>query len=1445
MLLPLRLEYRFVTRAALPKVRDSRAILKRLTELEREQARASKKRRLEIAQEIIKLRNEALRTPFERIKPSLTSAEELWLRWYPDESFAEDGIAPPSEEEAAGLAEFNARLGGRQWWQVADEVVAPAWQDFARAVGPARAVHLKRTEAVKADPDFQNRIGRIAALPASVSVFALVGNALTRIATGGPIPPNAATRSKVSYTPEAIEAGGWLTDFEVALATGMGTKIADSALLRLAKAADWIIAVGLAPGEGSAEIAALLRSRIANGSFAVLPQDSPTNNSAGSTSYHTDPLSDLLGFTRRATATERGDYIPGLRAAADLLAEAFGIDAALVRGALDGADFGYEDARAMLRVIGPALLDDSLNGVTHVHGVDENTFIDIMAAAIVARGVLPALRFGNNAFGVLPMTRVGDLDLTGEETGTEAERGVQSFLRSYAAVARALLPAHADRVVPVILPGDPAASDKVAEILKTNRVSTRVDVADVGAGRIRAITCPYVAGEGLARQPREYLEALRSDPIRELPDPTAEDRSWPLLYRLARVTLIRNSSLPIVDSLIRLPTRSVGWLERLTVDERQRTAPMVSKVQEFSVNALALERPPIAGLPAEVLDRIRFLNTDFDRALGHLELVATRPQGKAELEVLMMEVLDLFQHRVDAFASGLAYARLRRNRERGQQGLAAGYYGMLARLRPTSVTGRSDGYIQAPSMPQAVTAAVLRSAFLRHRGEGAFAIDHGSRRVRQALRLMDLLSKGHSLGEGLGLRGERLLHERKLDRFILTLRTRFPILDQRNETGAGRRLFDGRTFLDAAIPASEPELRALQTALRDEFDALADIVLAEAVHQRALGLGEAANAWLQVLSGHPPPGDPVFLRTQRHGQASTHRVTALLAQAEPAAGGAPRAIAEPALALLAVEALPGFTDCLVRLSPVQAAPGGPPGSVDVRLAADLGMSPIDVVVGGASEIQVRARRHLLERILRDPALLPGLNAAADLAAFAAGEATFAVDLEAGSPSANALIATAEAIRSAVQRGRALEPGDLNAAADAAAGLLAEADQLAMTEHALAALRTRVQHLQGRIGLGLAQLGPRIGAFETDLNELIRSVAAREPDAAVAQRLAAAEAARRALSDALEPVAIYGEPAALRVFALDEAIQHPTATLDRVRAIEARLAARRDGLAVILGAPPSGFGSLAAAKAALDAAAQAIQAALDGPAMPILPSFPRSHGAARPALGAVAAPAQLLQGWVTVRQGAERGAALAAAMAGAVARPTTPAATADDTAPEDAEPRPETEAPRALHFGIFFGKAATLAGTDPVAGIVCDEWAETRPSATQLAALAISYDTPQSEPPHCLLLAVPPNAKLAAWGEPEAAAMVAEVIAWMKLRALSSDDRITPAALLPRANQVAYRDPGGDADRRIPDRVPFAQFVSWAAGDGNFTLIAAASRTQPAGLAAAGFVERQGFRLVKE
>ena len=67
-----------------------------------------------------------------------------------------------------------------------------------------------------------------------------------------------------------------------------------------------------------------------------------------------------------------------------------------------------------------------------------------------------------------------------------------------------------------------------------------------------------------------------------------------------------------------------------------------------------------------------------------------------ELEVLLMEVFDLLQHRIDAWATGLAYHRLCEIRNDQPEGIHAGYYGFVGKLRSNPLT-RTGGYILAPS----------------------------------------------------------------------------------------------------------------------------------------------------------------------------------------------------------------------------------------------------------------------------------------------------------------------------------------------------------------------------------------------------------------------------------------------------------------------------------------------------------------------------------------------------------------------------------------------------------------------------------------------------------------------------------------------------------------------------------------------------------------------------
>jgi hypothetical protein len=92
---------------------------------------------------------------------------------------------------------------------------------------------------------------------------------------------------------------------------------------------------------------------------------------------------------------------------------------------------------------------------------------------------------------------------------------------------------------------------------------------------------------------------------------------------------------------------------------------------------------------------------------------------------------------------------------------------------------RSDGnkgYLQAPSLAHAATAAVLRSGYLADRpngdgGDNPFAVDLSSDRVHRAKWLLDGVRQGQPLGALLGYRFERGLHDAGLDRFIHRFRT--------------------------------------------------------------------------------------------------------------------------------------------------------------------------------------------------------------------------------------------------------------------------------------------------------------------------------------------------------------------------------------------------------------------------------------------------------------------------------------------------------------------------------------------------------------------------------------------------------------------------------------------------------------------------------------------------
>ena len=154
----------------------------------------------------------------------------------------------------------------------------------------------------------------------------------------------------------------------------------------------------------------------------------------------------------------------------------------------------------------------------------------------------------------------------------------------------------------------------------------------------------------------------------------------------------------------------------------------------------------------------------------------------AALARLAAGALDIASHRLDAWISAHASRRLDALRTARPTGARLGGFGVLEDVRPAAQSAAvSHGYIHAPSLGQAATAAVLRSGHLAHRREqdSPLAIDLSSRRVRLALALLDGVREGQPLGALLGYRFERGLHDHHpdllLDRFVAPLRAIAPL----------------------------------------------------------------------------------------------------------------------------------------------------------------------------------------------------------------------------------------------------------------------------------------------------------------------------------------------------------------------------------------------------------------------------------------------------------------------------------------------------------------------------------------------------------------------------------------------------------------------------------------------------------------------------------------------
>lgn len=386
----------------------------------------------------------------------------------------------------------------------------------------------------------------------------------------------------------------------------------------------------------------------------------------------------------------------------------------------------------------------------------------------------------------------------------------------------------------------------------------------------------------------------------------------------------------------------------------------------------------------DYLEESKFLK-EVIRALEFLKNKSTD-----QLEMCFAEHVDLLSYRLDGWRQGIVNERLRELREaKPNAGTYIGAYGWVENLRPKSRTdvpaseipqgySASDkltvdegnqGYVHAPSIPHANTAAILRSAYFADADQvnpDGMSVNLSSRRVRRALWYMEGVRNGQLLAALLGYQFERHLHDENIaaNAYITEIRTAYPLVSNAAEIGAGesvenieaRNVVNGAALIKAitengvvypygasGLPAeTSTEGTAIKNGvdqILDDMDAISDLGLAEGVFHIGQGNYERGKAVLDAVStgGRPPEFDVV--KTPRTGYTLTNKV-GILFDDTATAGSTSRSATDPYLNKWFGDHLGAMSDIRCRVHYTDTSEVAQVGEVTV---AQLGLEPIDLV----------------------------------------------------------------------------------------------------------------------------------------------------------------------------------------------------------------------------------------------------------------------------------------------------------------------------------------------------------------------------------------------------------------------------------------------------------------------------------------------------------------------
>lgn len=806
----------------------------------------------------------------------------------------------------------------------------------------------------------------------------------------------------------------WMVNFDAAEKVGMGIRIENAPI-----SVELLLVMGIkaaaTASEGSDLISEILDSHYKATGLDLVPQGTPTNNTATARSGYNSNESGFGSNFKVKTSSIKHEFSDS--ADAYLLAQALGLPKHPIFNSIEHANTtDQKDAKAMNSALWPATWGYYLSQLLTSHflipGTDwmneaiglfpadqvwsvlDGSFFkgwqNYFADYVRARGPLPAIRVGNQPYGILPVSSLKQFSEAGagfnfvkllhsllniwqeqinqipnmtqrkesdpdqnllEILSQEALSSNYTERRVYGSLLLEKLWRFHD-IKNEIKPTQPATLFEQHELQKNELLKKMTDLKSLYSkglpqdrvgycsfGEVAVpITMPLVlAPNESGKEPLSESALLDPNYIKEISEKPPEeitnmlDDSAPLLKRLLRHATLwayADAAYRFEPPIMLQTSDNVRenfdiWREPELIDIDlilpSNSQDNKQNVGGKTLTALRYLRQNSRTDPSKTLGALLFelsmpdqnCQDDFIADLQNYrrQLVWLSELPTAALDRLLRETLDLCSYRLDAWITSLTTQRLHELRKKRSTGIHVGGYGWVEKLS-IKTTSASDGLIHTPSLTHAATAAILRSGYLSHNQSedgDILALDLSSRRVRQALELLDGVRQGQPLGALLGYRFERTLHEMGLAQYTTRFRQLAPLVAGKEtpnapntpvENLAADNVVDGlklvKLFEEKKLPWGEstaPErfvalpaethidgkdLEEALKILRDVADSVSDVLTAESVYQTVQGNPIRSGATLDALSrGEAIPQEIEVARTPRSGVSLTHRLLML------------------------------------------------------------------------------------------------------------------------------------------------------------------------------------------------------------------------------------------------------------------------------------------------------------------------------------------------------------------------------------------------------------------------------------------------------------------------------------------------------------------------------------------------------------------------------------------